>query len=180
MDDMWLRFSREQELDPERTLQPAKYVIPRRFNGDIKHDVLKLWATCLNQPGPSDCGIAVHVWTSWDGWSWEEIGSFPMIYDLEPGKYIAAGSVPKGLQGFIALAYETTGEFETPPIIEAGLVEKIDDLEAGKEIVCQGGYRDWGCIEDYQWTVRELKRALHRGEVEAPPCPEPDPEDDDD
>ena len=61
MDDMWLRFSRDQKLVTNKTIQVAEYVIPRRFNGDIKHDVLKLWGVVRNQPGPSTCGIKVPV-----------------------------------------------------------------------------------------------------------------------
>ena len=54
MDDMWLRFSRDQKLVTNKAIQVAEYVIPRRFNGDIKHDVLKLWGVVRNQPGPSE------------------------------------------------------------------------------------------------------------------------------
>lgn len=164
MDDMWLRFSREQKLDKSKPIQVAEYVIPRRFNGDIKHDVLKLWGIVRNQPGPATAGLRVHFWTSRDGTVWEELGAFPMVKDLEPGKLLMACRVPDGLKNFLALTYELEGTFETAPVVEAGLVEKLDDVENGKVIVMQGGYKDMGHIEDFQAAVRALKERLGEGE----------------
>ena len=181
MDDMWLRFSRDQKLVTNKTIQVAEYVIPRRFNGDIKHDVLKLWGVVRNQPGPSSCGIKVHFWTSRDGETWDELGAFPMMTNLGPGTILMACRVPDGLKNYLALTYELSGTFETPPVVDCGLVEKIDDIENGKQIVMQGGYKDLGHIEDFQAAVRALKAKIEGGE-EVPPVeePEPEPEDDDD
>lgn len=181
MDDMWLRFSRDQKLVTNKTIQVAEYVIPRRFNGDIKHDVLKLWGVVRNQPGPSSCGIKVHFWTSRDGETWEELGAFPMMTNLGPGTILMACRVPDGLKNYLALTYELSGTFETAPVVDCGLVEKIDDIENGKQIVMQGGYKDLGHIEDFQAAVRALKAKIEGGE-EVPPVeePEPEPEDDDD
>ena len=173
MDDMWLRFSRDQKLVADKPIQVAEYVIPRRFNGDIKHEVLKLWGVVRNQPGPSDCGLAVHFWTSRDGETWEELGAFPMVYDLQPGKFLMACPVPEGIKNYLALTYELSGTFETAPVVECGLVEKIDDIERGKTIVMQGGYKDLGHIEDFQAAVRALKAKIEGGE-EVPPVKETD------
>ena len=140
MDDMWLRFSREQKLDKSKKIQVAEYVIPRRFNGDIKHDVLKLWGIVRNQPGPASAGVRVHFWTSRDGVAWEELGAFDVVKSLERGAPLMACRVPDGLKNCLALTYELEGTFETAPVIEAGLVEKLDDVELGKVIVMQGGY----------------------------------------
>lgn len=170
MDDMWLRFSREQKLDKAKSIQVAEYVIPRRFNGDIKHDVLKLWGVIRNQPGPATCGIKVHFWTSRDGEDWEELGSFPEKKNLTPGTVIMACRVPEGLKNYLALTYELTGEFETAPVVEAGLVEKLDESE--KVIVMQGGYRDMGEVENFQAALRELKRKMGTEEVSCPPISE--------
>ena len=178
MDDMWLRFSREQALAKDETFQVAEYVIPRRFNGDIKHDVLKLWGVVRNQPGPATATLTAHLWTSRDGETWEELGSFPTIDNLEPGKLFMACRVPEGLKNYLALTYETSGDFETAPIVEAGLVEKIDDLEAGKAIVMQGGYKDLGRIEDFQAAVRALKAKVEGGDT-VPPEPEDDEDEED-
>ena len=175
MDDMWLRFSRDQELAVDRPLQVAEYVIPRRFNGDIKHEVLKLWGVVRNQPGPKDCGIAVHFWTSRDGETWEELGAFPMVYDLKPGTFLMACQVPEGIKNYLALTYELSGKFETAPVVECGLVEKIDDIERGKQIVMQGGYKDLGRIEDFQAAVRALKWRIEHGD-EVPPVKKPEVE----
>lgn len=175
MDDMWLRFSRDQKLVTNKTIQVAEYVIPRRFNGDIKHDVLKLWGVVRNQPGPSSCGIKVHFWTSRDGETWEELGAFPMMTDLGPGTILMACRVPDGLKNYLALTYELSGTFETAPVVDCGLVEKIDDIENGKQIVMQGGYKDLGHIEDFQAAVRLLKQKIEGGE-EVPPIEEPEPE----
>lgn len=164
MDDMWLRFSREQKLDKAKKIQVAEYVIPRRFNGDIKHEVLKLWGIVRNQPGPADCGIRVHFWTSRDGIEWTELGAFPMKKDLGPGTLLMAGPVPEGLKNFLALTYEIEGTFETAPVVEAGLVEKLDDVENGKVIVMQGGYKDMGHVEDFQAAVRALQERMTAGE----------------
>ena len=181
MDDMWLRFSRDQKLVTNKSIQVAEYVIPRRFNGDIKHDVLKLWGVVRNQPGPSSCGIKVHFWTSRDGETWDELGAFPMMTNLGPGTILMACRVPDGLKNYLALTYELSGTFETAPVVDCGLVEKIDDIENGKQIVMQGGYKDLGHIEDFQAAVRALKAKIEGGE-EVPPVeePEPEPEDDDD
>ena len=179
MDDMWLRFSRDQKLVTNKTIQVAEYVIPRRFNGDIKHDVLKLWGVVRNQPGPSTCGIRVHFWTSRDGETWEELGAFPTMTDLHPGTILMACRVPDGLKNYLALTYELTGTFETAPVVDCGLVEKIDDIELGKQIVMQGGYKDLGHIEDFQAAVRLLKARIEGGE-EVPPTEEPEPEEEDD
>lgn len=170
MDDMWLRFSREQKLDKTQKIQVAEYVIPRRFNGDIKHDVLKLWGVVRNQPGPASAGVKVHFWTSRDGEAWEELGAFPLVTALEPGKALMACRVPDGLKNFIALTYELSGTFETAPVIEAGLVEKLDESE--KVITMQGGYRDAGEIENFQAAVRELKRKMNEEEYEVPSASE--------
>ena len=178
MDDMWLRFSRDQELSRTELIQVAEYVIPRRFNGDIKHDVLKLWGVVRNQPGPSSCGIKVHFWTSRDGVTWDELGAFPMVTNLKPGTLLMACRVPDGLKNYLALTYELSGAFETAPVVDCGLVEKIDDLEAGKQIVMQGGYKDLGHIEDFQAAVRALKEKLGTG-AEVPPEPSPEPEEED-
>lgn len=175
MDDMWLRFSRDQKLVTNKTIQVAEYVIPRRFNGDIKHDVLKLWGVVRNQPGPSSCGIKVHFWTSRDGETWEELGAFPMMTNLGPGTILMACRVPDGLKNYLALTYELSGTFETAPVVDCGLVEKIDDIENGKQIVMQGGYKDLGHIEDFQAAVRLLKQKIEGGE-EVPPIEEPEPE----
>ena len=175
MDDMWLRFSRDQELAVDRPLQVAEYVIPRRFNGDIKHDVLKLWGVVRNQPGPANCGIRVHFWTSRDGETWEELGSFPEQTNLTPGTILMACRVPDGLKNYLALTYELSGTFETAPVVDCGLVEKIDDIENGKQIVMQGGYKDLGHIEDFQAAVRALKAKIEGGD-EVPPVEEPEPE----
>ena len=175
MDDMWLRFSRDQKLVTNKSIQVAEYVIPRRFNGDIKHDVLKLWGVVRNQPGPSTCGIRVHFWTSRDGETWEELGAFPEQTNLAPGTILMACRVPDGLKNYLALTYELIGEFETPPVVDCGLVEKIDDIENGKQIVMQGGYKDLGHIEDFQAAVRALKAKIEGGE-EVPPAEEPEPE----
>ena len=175
MDDMWLRFSRDQKLVTNKTIQVAEYVIPRRFNGDIKHDVLKLWGVVRNQPGPSTCGIRVHFWTSRDGETWEELGAFPEQTNLGPGTILMACRVPDGLKNYLALTYELTGTFETAPVVDCGLVEKIDDIENGKQIVMQGGYKDLGHIEDFQAAVRLLKQKIEGGE-EVPPIEEPEPE----
>ena len=175
MDDMWLRFSRDQKLVTNKTIQVAEYVIPRRFNGDIKHDVLKLWGVVRNQPGPSSCGIKVHFWTSRDGETWEELGAFPMMTNLGPGTVLMACRVPDGLKNYLALTYELSGTFETAPVVDCGLVEKIDDIENGKQIVMQGGYKDLGHIEDFQAAVRLLKQKIEGGE-EVPPIEEPEPE----
>ena len=175
MDDMWLRFSRDQKLVTNKSIQVAEYVIPRRFNGDIKHDVLKLWGVVRNQPGPSSCGIKVHFWTSRDGVTWEELGSFPMMTNLGPGTILMACRVPDGLKYSLALTYELTGTYETAPVVDCGLVEKIDDIENGKQIVMQGGYKDLGHIEDFQAAVRALKAKIEGGE-EVPPVEEPEPE----
>ena len=175
MDDMWLRFSRDQKLVTNKTIQVAEYVIPRRFNGDIKHDVLKLWGVVRNQPGPSSCGIKVHFWTSRDGETWEELGAFPMMTNLGPGTILMACRVPDGLKNYLALTYELSGTFETAPVVDCGLVEKIDDIENGKQIVMQGGYKDLGHIEDFQAAVRLLKAKIEGGE-EVPPVEEPEPE----
>ena len=175
MDDMWLRFSRDQKLVTNKTIQVAEYVIPRRFNGDIKHDVLKLWGVIRNQPGPSSCGIKVHFWTSRDGETWEELGAFPMMTNLGPGTILMACRVPDGLKNYLALTYELSGTFETAPVVDCGLVEKIDDIENGKQIVMQGGYKDLGHIEDFQAAVRALKAKIEGGE-EVPPVEEPEPE----
>ena len=175
MDDMWLRFSRDQELAVDRPLQVAEYVIPRRFNGDIKHEVLKLWGVVRNQPGPKDCGIAVHFWTSRDGETWEELGAFPEQTNLAPGTILMACRVPDGLKNYLALTYELSGTFETAPVVDCGLVEKIDDIERGKQIVMQGGYKDLGHIEDFQAAVRALKAKIEGGE-EVPPPEEEDEE----
>ena len=163
MDDMWLRFSREQKLDKSKKIQVAEYVIPRRFNGDIKHDVLKLWGVVRNQPGPASAGVRVHFWTSRDGVAWEELGAFDMVKNLEPGTPLMACRVPDGLKNFLALTYELEGTFETAPVIEAGLVEKLDDVELGKVIVMQGGYKDMGHIEDFQAAVRALQERMAAG-----------------
>ena len=178
MDDMWLRFSRDQKLVADKPIQTAEYVIPRRFNGDIKHDVLKLWGVVRNQPGPATCGIRVHFWTSRDGETWEELGAFPEQKNLGPGTILMACRVPDGLKNYLALTYELTGDFETAPVVDCGLVEKIDDIENGKQIVMQGGYKDLGHIEDFQAAVRLLKARIEGGE-EVPPVeePEPDPQD---
>ena len=170
---MWLRFSRDQKLVTNKTIQVAEYVIPRRFNGDIKHDVLKLWGVVRNQPGPSSCGIKVHFWTSRDGETWEELGAFPMMTDLGPGTILMACRVPDGLKNYLALTYELSGTFETAPVVDCGLVEKIDDIENGKQIVMQGGYKDLGHIEDFQAAVRLLKQKIEGGE-EVPPIEEPE------
>ena len=170
MDDMWLRFSREQKLDKTQKIQVAEYVIPRRFNGDIKHDVLKLWGVVKNQPGPASAGVKVHFWTSRDGEAWEELGAFPLVTALEPGKTLMACRVPDGLKNFLALTYELSGTFETAPVIEAGLVEKLDESE--KVITMQGGYRDAGEIENFQAAIRELKRKMNEEEYEVPPASE--------
>ena len=175
MDDMWLRFSRDQKLVANKPIQVAEYVIPRRFNGDIKHDVLKLWGVVRNQPGPSTCGLRVHFWTSRDGETWEELGAFPMMTNLGPGTILMACRVPDGLKNYLALTYELSGTFETAPVVDCGLVEKIDDVEAGKTIVMQGGYKDLGRIEDFQAAVRALKARIEGGE-EVPPVEEPEPE----
>ena len=175
MDDMWLRFSRDQKLVANKSIQVAEYVIPRRFNGDIKHDVLKLWGVVRNQPGPSSCGIKVHFWTSRDGVTWDELGAFPMMTNLGPGTILMACRVPDGLKNYLALTYELTGTFETAPVVDCGLVEKIDDIENGKQIVMQGGYKDLGHIEDFQAAVRLLKQKIEGGE-EVPPVEEPEPE----
>ena len=175
MDDMWLRFSRDQKLVTNKSIQVAEYVIPRRFNGDIKHDVLKLWGVVRNQPGPSSCGIKVHFWTSRDGVTWEELGAFPMMTNLGPGTILMACRVPDGLKNYLALTYELSGTFETAPVVDCGLVEKIDDIENGKQIVMQGGYKDLGHIEDFQAAVRALKAKIEGGE-EVPPVEEPEPE----
>ena len=175
MDDMWLRFSRDQKLVTNKSIQVAEYVIPRRFNGDIKHDVLKLWGVVRNQPGPSSCGIKVHFWTSRDGETWEELGAFPMMTNLGPGTILMACRVPDGLKNYLALTYELSGTFETAPVVDCGLVEKIDDIENGKQIVMQGGYKDLGHIEDFQAAVRLLKQKIEGGE-EVPPIEEPEPE----
>ena len=176
MDDMWLRFSRDQKLVTNKTIQVAEYVIPRRFNGDIKHDVLKLWAVVRNQPGPAAAGIKVHFWTSRDGETWEELGSFPEVKNLGPGTLLMASRVPEGLKNFLALTYELTGEFETAPVVEAGLVEKIDDIEKGKVIVMQGGYKELGHIEDFQAAVRALKARIEGGDTVPPASEEDDDE----
>ena len=175
MDDMWLRFSRDQKLVTNKSIQVAEYVIPRRFNGDIKHDVLKLWGVVRNQPGPSTCGIRVHFWTSRDGETWDELGAFPEQTNLGPGTILMACRVPDGLKNYLALTYELTGTFETAPVVDCGLVEKIDDIENGKQIVMQGGYKDLGHIEDFQAAVRALKAKIEGGE-EVPPVEEPEPE----
>lgn len=175
MDDMWLRFSRDQKLVTNKSIQVAEYVIPRRFNGDIKHDVLKLWGVVRNQPGPSTCGIRVHFWTSRDGETWDELGAFPEQTNLGPGTILMACRVPDGLKNYLALTYELTGTFETAPVVDCGLVEKIDDIENGKQIVMQGGYKDLGHIEDFQAAVRLLKQKIEGGE-EVPPVEEPEPE----
>ena len=175
MDDMWLRFSRDQKLVTNKSIQVAEYVIPRRFNGDIKHDVLKLWGVVRNQPGPSSCGIKVHFWTSRDGETWDELGAFPMMTNLGPGTILMACRVPDGLKNYLALTYELSGTFETAPVVDCGLVEKIDDIENGKQIVMQGGYKDLGHIEDFQAAVRLLKQKIEGGE-EVPPVEEPEPE----
>ena len=175
MDDMWLRFSRDQKLVTNKSIQVAEYVIPRRFNGDIKHDVLKLWGVVRNQPGPANCGIKVHFWTSRDGETWEELGAFPMMTNLGPGTVLMACRVPDGLKNYLALTYELSGTFETAPVVDCGLVEKIDDIENGKQIVMQGGYKDLGHIEDFQAAVRLLKQKIEGGE-EVPPIEEPEPE----
>ena len=175
MDDMWLRFSRDQKLVTNKSIQVAEYVIPRRFNGDIKHDVLKLWGVVRNQPGPSSCGIKVHFWTSRDGETWEELGAFPMMTNLGPGTILMACRVPDDLKNYLALTYELSGTFETAPVVDCGLVEKIDDIENGKQIVMQGGYKDLGHIEDFQAAVRALKAKIEGGE-EVPPVEEPEPE----
>lgn len=168
MDDMWLRFSRGQQLVAGKTYQPSEYIIPRRFNGDIKNDVLKLWAVVRNQPGPSTAGIRVHFWTSRDGVEWVELGSFPVRRELAPGTVLAACRVPEGLRNYLVLTYELVGEFETLPVIEAGLVEKLDESE--KAIVMQGGYRELGYIEDFQAAIRELKARVEGGDA-VPPEP---------
>ena len=175
MDDMWLRFSRDQKLVTNKSIQVAESVIPRRFNGDIKHDVLKLWGVVRNQPGPANCGIKVHFWTSRDGETWEELGAFPMMTNLGPGTVLMACRVPDGLKNYLALTYELSGTFETAPVVDCGLVEKIDDIENGKQIVMQGGYKDLGHIEDFQAAVRLLKQKIEGGE-EVPPIEEPEPE----
>ena len=175
MDDMWLRFSRDQKLVTNKSIQVAEYVIPRRFNGDIKHDVLKLWGVVRNQPGPSTCGIRVHFWTSRDGETWDELGAFPEQTNLGPGTILMACRVPDGLKNYLALTYELTGTFETAPVVDCGLVEKIDDVELGKQVVMQGGYKDLGHIEDFQAAVRLLKQKIEGGE-EVPPVEEPEPE----
>ena len=177
MDDMWLRFSRDQKLVTNKTIQVAEYVIPRRFNGDIKHDVLKLWGVVRNQPGPANCGIKVHFWTSRDGETWEELGAFPMMTNLGPGTILMACRVPDGLKNYLALTYELSGTFETAPVVDCGLVEKIDDVELGKQIVMQGGYKDLGHIEDFQAAVRALKAKIEGGE-EVPPAEQPESEED--
>lgn len=180
MDDMWLRFSRDQKLVTNKAIQVAEYVIPRRFNGDIKHDVLKLWGVVRNQPGPSNCGIKVHFWTSRDGVTWEELGSFPMMTNLGPGTVLMACRVPDGLKNYLALTYELSGTFETAPVVDCGLVEKIDDVELGKQIIMQGGYKDLGHIEDFQAAVRALKAKIEGGEEVPPEEEEEDDEDDED
>ena len=175
MDDMWLRFSRDQKLVTNKSIQVAEYVIPRRFNGDIKHDVLKLWGVVRNQPGPANCGIKVHFWTSRDGETWEELGAFPMMTNLSPGTILMACRVPDGLKNYLALTYELSGTFETAPVVDCGLVEKIDDVELGTQIVMQGGYKDLGHIEDFQAAVRALKAKIEGGE-EVPPAEQPESE----
>ena len=179
MDDMWLRFSRDQKLVTNKSIQVAEYVIPRRFNGDIKHDVLKLWGVVRNQPGPSTAGIAVHFWTSRDGVTWTELGAFPTKTNLGPGTVLMACRVPDGLKNYLALTYELTGTFETAPVVDCGLVEKIDDVELGKTVVMQGGYKDLGHIEDFQAAVRALKAKIEGGE-EVPPPEEEDEEEEED
>ena len=176
MDDMWLRFSRDQKLVTNKQIQVAEYVIPRRVNGDIKHDVLKLWGVVRNQPGPSTCGIKVHFWTSRDGVTWDELGALPEKKNLGPGTILMACRVPDGLKNYLALTYELTGTYETAPVVDCGLVEKIDDVENGKVIVMQGGYKDLGHIEDFQAAVRELKRKMQEEGLEVPPVEEPEPE----
>lgn len=176
MDDMLLRFSRKQRLVANKAIQTCWRVLDRRLNGDVKHDVLKLWGVVLNQPGPSTAGIQAHFWTSYDGETWKELGAFPLVTNLEPGSYIMAGRVPEGLQRYLAVTYELVGTFETAPVVEAGLVEKLDDVDLGKEIVMQGGYRDLGRIEDLQAAVRELQRKMTDEGLEVPPVEEPEPE----
>ena len=100
-----------------------------------------------------------------------------MMTNLGPGTILMACRVPDGLKNYLALTYELSGTFETAPVVDCGLVEKIDDIENGKQIVMQGGYKDLGHIEDFQAAVRALKAKIEGGE-EVPPEEEPEPEGD--
>ena len=98
-----------------------------------------------------------------------------MMTNLGPGTVLMACRVPDGLKNYLALTYELSGTFETAPVVDCGLVEKIDDIENGKQIVMQGGYKDLGHIEDFQAAVRLLKAKIEGGE-EVPPVEEAEEE----
>ena len=169
--DMLIAFSRGQRIDPAKTYTKSEFIVRRGLNGDIKHEALKLWARVANSPAPSGAGLSVQVWTGdQTGANWEMIGETGAKTNLAAGDTLAMIEVPKGLKYLVALVYKTTGEFTTPPVVDAGLVDGFDDgvNEDGDLVTVMGRYETAGRMEDIPAELAAVKALLREGE-ELPP-----------
>ena len=176
--DMLLAFSRGQKIDVAKTYTKSEFIVRRGLNGNVKHEVLKLWARVANSPAPSSAGLSVQVWTGdQTGQNWTMIGETAVKTNLSAGDDLAKIEVPKGLKYLVALVYKVTGTFTTAPVIEAGLVDGFDDgvNENGDLVTVMGRYETTGRMEDIPGELEAVK-ALLRGGTELPPVEEPEPE----
>ena len=177
--DMLLAFSRGQVIDPAKAYTKSEFIVRRGLNGDIKKEVLKLWARIANSPAPSEAGLSVQVWTGdQTGANWEMIGETPARTNLAAGDTLAMIEVPKGLKYLVALVYKTSGTFTTPPVVDAGLVDGFDDgvNEDGDLVTVMGRYETIGRMEDIPAELAAVKALLRDG-AELPPDSDVEPDD---
>jgi len=169
--DMLLAFSRGQTLDKTKTYTKSEFVVRRGYNGDVKHNVLKLWARCANDPAPATAGVKVHVWTGTLGGVWKEIGCADLVKNLSAGTDICRIEVPKGPKYLLALVYELSGTFTTAPVVDAGLVDGWDD-DSESKITIMGRYETAGRMEDVPAELAKIAADLSAG-AELPPAGTP-------
>lgn len=169
--DMLLAFSRGQTLDKTKTYTKSEFVVRRGYNGDVKNNVLKLWARCANDPAPATAGVKVHVWTGTLGGEWSEIGCAEVVKGLKAGTDIARIEVPKGPKYLLALVYEIDGTFTTAPVVDAGLVDGWDD-DPETKITIMNGYQSIGTLEDVPGELARIASELAAG-GELPPAGTP-------
>lgn len=177
--DMLLAFSRGQKLDITKTYTKSEFIVRRGLNGDVKNNVLKIWARCANSPAPTSAGVTVEVWTGTLGGEWTKIGEAPLVSNLERGTTLAQIEVPRHPKYLLALVYRLEGTFTTAPEVDAGLVDGWDD-DPEEKITIMGRYETTGSMEDIPSELAQIKAALAAG-GELPPAgtpPEPEPEPD--